>query len=77
VTDRKILLPTSRCKSCNSPIEWATTKKGRRIPLDPGTRADGNIQVDTWGTAWVVGAYQGDRTSHFATCPDAKQHRRR
>jgi hypothetical protein len=68
---------SSHCRSCGAEIEWAVTPKGRRIPLDPGTRDDGNIQVDAWGTAWVVGAWQGDRVSHFATCPHHDKHRRR
>lgn len=24
----------SRCRSCNAPIRWALTEKGKRIPLD-------------------------------------------
>lgn len=26
---------TDKCRSCGKPIEWATTPKGHRVPLDP------------------------------------------
>ena len=67
----------SRCKSCGAPIEWALTVKGSRIPLDPGSTPDGNINVGPDGVAHVVEPGQGVRISHFATCPNARQHRRR
>ena len=61
-----------RCRSCDAPIEWAYTPKGSRIPLDPGTRPDGNINVDHDGIAHIVPAGHGTRTTHYAD-----QHRRR
>jgi hypothetical protein len=70
-------LPRSHCRSCNAVIEWAYTAKGSRIPLDvePGDKP--NVQLDDAGVAHVVPAGHGDRTSHFATCPNAASHRRR
>jgi hypothetical protein len=35
----------NRCRSCDAPITWAVTRKGRRIPLDPEPVAGGNIKV--------------------------------
>jgi hypothetical protein len=65
------------CKSCEAPIDWAITDKGRRIPLDRTTSsAVANIVLDPDGTARVVAAGTGTRISHFATCPNAGQHRR-
>jgi hypothetical protein len=68
---------TERCRSCQAPIEWAFTEKGKRIPLDRTTSsAVANIVLDPDGTARVVAAGEGDRISHFATCPNAGRHRR-
>ena len=70
----------SQCKSCRADIEWCRTPSGSLIPLDVGTTERGNIVVsrDLLGdkTATVVAPGQGDRVSHFATCPNAKEHRR-
>lgn len=35
----------SRCDACGQPIVWATTERGRRIPLDPEPRPDGNVEL--------------------------------
>lgn len=70
----------SRCKSCRADIEWVTTTNGSPIPLDVGIAENGNIVVsrDLLGdkVAVVVAPGQGDRLSHFVTCPNAKEHRR-
>jgi hypothetical protein len=77
-----------RCSSCGAEIEWGVTAKGRRVPLDSINReapATPNlIVVGTFrnGTLAVDVAADGDerprtRVAHFATCPNAKQHRRR
>jgi hypothetical protein len=67
------------CRSCDAPIDWAFTEKGKRIPLDRTTTSSmvANIVLDPDGTARVVAAGTGERISHFATCPNAGQHRRR
>jgi hypothetical protein len=65
-----------RCRSCGEPIEWARTVNGGRIPLDPGVRLDGNIQLDDAGVAHIVPAGQGSRVTHFATCHAAAKWRR-
>jgi hypothetical protein len=75
-----------RCRSCKKPIIWAITEKNRRIPLDPEPVADGNILLTPRGNflaplATVRFAVQLDNPlrykSHFATCPNAAQHRRK
>lgn len=72
----------STCGSCGAAIEWVTTETNARpMPLDAEPRDDGNIVVidDLFGhkLARYVPAGEGDRVSHFATCPDAASHRRR
>ena len=69
-------MPT--CRSCDAEIIWAMTPAGRLIPLDLGLYDNGNIELRD-GIAHVV-TDPGDRPrrrSHFASCPDAVQHRQR
>ena len=73
------------CRSCGAPIIWALTKHDRRIPLDPIPVPDGNINisVDENGQtrSEIVNAPLFSSAplyvSHFVTCPNAAQHRRR
>jgi hypothetical protein len=37
---------TTRCRSCNAELIWATTEKGKQIPLDAEPGADGNIRLE-------------------------------
>ena len=75
----------SRCRSCGAPIIWAVTKSGRSMPLDEATDPAGNVLLLENGNCLVPApeddvweAAGGTRhTSHFATCPNADQHRRR
>lgn len=74
-----------RCKSCRRPIRWVVTRgNGRRMPVDWDPHEDGNVVVDPDGRADVyretptaVAAGSTLHFSHFATCPNADQHRRR
>ena len=68
---------TARCRSCQAPIEWATSVKGKRMPLDAAPVKGGNITLTEDGVAVVVAAGDGNRVSHFATCSAAARHRRR
>jgi hypothetical protein len=71
-----------RCRSCGAPILWALTDRGKRIPLDELPLAaipPGSFVVSGTGdelrasTVAPVPLYR----SHFATCPNADEHRRR
>lgn len=69
----------STCKSCGATIAWATTAKGKAIPLDAEPSASGNIELRS-GIAHYVTPDQNAvgrqrYVSHFATCIYAKQHR--
>ena len=69
------------CSTCKRPIRWALTEEGRRIPLDPeperrmvvlGQRKDptgGGGLIDQVGSRPTF-------VTHFATCPNADQHRK-
>lgn len=63
----------ANCKSCGAKIEWfkmATT--GRPMPVD-AEPLKVIVPTGTAGEGKVVTAY----VSHFATCPDAAEHRKR
>jgi len=75
------------CSSCGASMRWVATLQGRPMPLDPEPCADGNVMIDQDGRAVVLGKARagevraGGQTplykSHFATCAQAGQHRRR
>jgi hypothetical protein len=82
-----------RCKSCGAPIRWALHERTeRRMPLDALANPDGNISVVAWGgkqgnglSLPIIGVnVPPDKamtpmhyTSHFATCPNADDHRKK
>ena len=69
----------ARCRSCGAPIFFALSTKGRRVPIDYQEVPGGNLCVACDGEglprAVVVAGGRGSYVSHFATCPDAAQHR--
>lgn len=75
----------STCKSCGASIVWALSTGGKRIPIDVEPSRDGNVRLtfddgaSTERIARVVqkGSLPDLHTSHFATCPQAAQHRRK
>ncbi len=78
----------SRCASCGTEIVWVRTDKGKRMPVDAEPSPDGNIfPVDDDGmrngvTVVVLGQPSLDDPdelwiSHFATCDQADEWRRK
>lgn len=71
------------CRSCGAPIIFAVTAKGRRMPLDLVRVPEGNIEVDIGDAGSLLASVVPSGSaptlykSHFATCPNAKKHRRR
>jgi hypothetical protein len=70
----------ANCRSCGASVIWAETAMGKAMPLDETPTPTGNMVLITGKTRAVN---DEDRelkretyTSHFATCPDAAQHRR-
>lgn len=71
------------CKSCGADIVWVKTESGKSMPLDASpidpTKIDGACFIEN-GIA-RFGAFDLPRgtlryVSHFATCPQAKEHRK-
>jgi hypothetical protein len=76
----------SACRSCQAIIIWARTFDDTRMPLDAEPCPEGNVRLFGDGRARVLTNDErfaaiecGQRLyrSHFATCPNAKAHRRR
>lgn len=78
----------SYCKSCGAEIKWIKTKAGKNMPVDAQKhiiiKGEGKDVLVTESGEIVRGtltdAEHGNCTgyiSHFATCPNAIQHRRR
>lgn len=61
-----------QCRSCSAQILWVETSTGKKMPLDyPGERRfvieSGNGMLARQRETYVT---------HFATCPNAAQHRK-
>lgn len=55
----------TRCRSCRARIIWFKTAGGKNMPVDADTVKPDDIELDL-----------ERHISHFATCPQANQHRR-
>jgi hypothetical protein len=74
---------SASCRSCGAPIVWAKTPRGKAMPLDATPAADGNIVLEEDNAGAIAhvrtAAFGGVgvfHKSHFATCPNANQHRK-
>lgn len=76
----------SQCRSCGAAITWIELATGKRMPLDVMPNATlGNVLVDETGAGGRIltgeeletmrSARKSLHLSHFATCPNATQHR--
>jgi hypothetical protein len=59
------------CKSCNKEIVYLKTLAGKIMPVDANT-----VQINSAGN-YPETFDQKTMTSHFITCPQANQHRRK
>ncbi len=74
------------CRSCGAPVVWIVYPTGKRAPLDAQPHADGTIKrfdptmsaTVLTGSELATARANGDplHRSHFATCPNAAQHRK-
>ena len=60
----------SKCRSCGAEIFFKVTKKGKAVPLDKKAEMRYIIQGNE---AVLVSTY----VTHFVTCPNAAQHRKK
>ena len=80
----------ARCKSCGAEIVWVKTRAGKDMPCDPGlipfwAKFKATSKVVTLDGDVVSCLLDGDpdeisgvgRIPHWATCPNAAQHKRR
>lgn len=79
----------SRCRSCQAEIRWAKTAAGKSMPLDAEPHLEGTVYLGFVGgdeiAITVTGAERAAVQiegrdlfrSHFATCPNADEHRMR
>lgn len=65
---------TVPCSSCQAPIVWARSVKGKAMPLDAEPVLGGNVELDTNLIARVVGSDMKIRryVAHFVSCPEAR-----
>jgi hypothetical protein len=71
----------STCRSCEAEILWASTCTGKPMPVNAMPCDDGNLvlqgeppnRVALQRLPMDVGPFYA---SHFATCPNAEQHRK-
>lgn len=56
----------TRCRSCHAKIIWFKTEAGRLMPVDADTVEAEDDKLDL-----------SRHISHFATCPNASQHRKK
>ncbi len=67
------------CSTCGRPIFWAATDSGKKIPIDASPLGDvrrANV-VLLDGLAKVVRHGEGTHITHFVTCPNAAEHRKK
>jgi hypothetical protein len=82
--------PGAHCSSCGAPILWAKYTTGARMPLDREPVPGGTLRVERGPSNWSMAGSDHyhllcfwDRSetepryqSHFASCPQAQEHRK-
>jgi hypothetical protein len=70
--------PTSTCRSCGAEIIWAITTNGSRIPVDATMGATVfTLRDNAMSGQPPFFVAMTPYTSHFATCPNADEHRKK
>lgn len=65
----------ARCRSCGARVFWITTAAGKKMPVDCAVEGGREPRpASSWPPPAVPDSGLG--ASHFATCPNAAQHRR-
>lgn len=79
---------SARCGSCGEAIIWATTDKGKNMPINAVPEEGGNLAVhrlsDTGElraralkTGDTIADWEKRGTAHWATCVNADLHRKK
>lgn len=71
---RRPMTADGTCSSCGARIVWAVTEADKRIPLDADPETRGVLVTRGTTTKLVIAATY---RPHFATCPQAAQHRKK
>lgn len=78
-------MQTGVCRSCGAPIIWTVTaKSGKKMPVDEAASPQGTFVLEEKGRDVYAHYVHPDElkagaerfTSHFSTCPDAKDWRK-
>ena len=64
-----------RCRSCGAEIIWCVTSKGKKMPVDAEPEMRVVMIADNRKKGQVNAHMMPTHTSHFATCPNADDHR--
>ncbi len=67
------------CRSCGASVVWGRTPAGKAIPLDAEPVDGGNLGIRDDGTVVSSHGFPAGAAlyvTHFATCPNAGQHRK-
>lgn len=59
------------CRSCGAEILWIETPKGKATPVDAAHKMVWCLDAET--ETWML---KRGHESHFATCPNAAEHRK-
>lgn len=70
---------SATCRTCGAPIVWIVTPAGKAHPVDakPEKRWIVQNEITDGPTAGLSGTLVDTYVSHFATCPQAAEHRRK
>jgi len=72
-------MKAEKCRSCGAPIVWAVSARGKRMPFNAEPTAAGTWHLEETAPGEVRAAHgpgPDGHVSHFATCPNARQHRK-
>ncbi len=69
------------CSSCQKPIIWIKTPKGKSMPLDATPNPAGNVVIrDGLAVVLKLDEFETEKgrrfMAHWATCPNAKSHKK-
>lgn len=70
------------CRTCGAPVRWVKTASGRAMPLDAEPVERGNVVLRDGRAVYVSKGNPAEQNepryvSHFATCPQSRDWRRR